>query len=72
MEQLSNDHKDHPNEHENKHKVCDETEHSIVNLMESQWKLSETTTSEFPNGRKAIVEKALVSEERNKSKRAGL
>ena len=28
--------------------------------------------SEFPNGRKAIVEQILASEERNKSKRAGL
>ena len=33
---------------------------------------TETTTSEFPIGRKAIVEQILVSEERNKSKRAGL
>ena len=34
---------------------------------------TETTTwSEFPNGREAIVEQILVSEEINKSKRAGL
>ena len=34
---------------------------------------TETTTwSEFPNGRKAIVEQILASEEINKSKRAGL
>ena len=34
---------------------------------------TETTKwSEFPNGEKAIVEQILVSEERNKSKRAGL
>ena len=34
---------------------------------------TETTTwSEFPNGWKAIVEQILVSEEINKSKRAGL
>ena len=31
-----------------------------------------TTWSELPNGGKAIVEKMLVSEEINKSKRAGL
>ena len=31
-----------------------------------------TTWSEFPNGGKAIVEQILASEERNKSKRAGL
>ena len=34
---------------------------------------TETTTWwEFPNGGKAIVEQILASEERNKSKRAGL
>ena len=34
---------------------------------------TETATwSEFPNGGKAIVEQILASEERNKSKRAGL
>ena len=33
---------------------------------------SETTTSEFPKGGKAIVEQMLGSEEGNKSKRAGL
>ena len=38
MEHLSNDHKDHPNQHENSHKLCDEIGHHIVNLMESQWK----------------------------------
>ena len=31
-----------------------------------------TTSSEFPNGGKAIVEQILASEEINKSKRAGL
>ena len=31
-----------------------------------------TTRSGFPNGGKAVVEQILVSEERNKSKRAGL
>ena len=31
-----------------------------------------TTRSEFPNGRKAIVEEILASEEINKSKSAGL
>ena len=33
---------------------------------------TETTWSEFHNGRKAILEQILASEERNKSKRAGL
>ena len=39
MEDLSNDHKDHPNQQENSHKLCAEMGHPIVNLMESQWKL---------------------------------
>ena len=31
MEHLSNDHEDHPNKHENSHKLCDEMGHPIVN-----------------------------------------
>ena len=27
MEYLSNDHEDHPNQHKNSHKMCDETGH---------------------------------------------
>ena len=33
---------------------------------------TETTTWEFPSGRKVIVEQILASEERSKSKRGGL
>ena len=55
MEHLSNDHKDHPNQHG-----------FDGNSMETE------TWPEFPNGGKAIVEQILASEERNKSKRAGL
>ena len=40
MECLSNYHEDRPNQHENSHKLCDEKGHPVVNLMESQWKLS--------------------------------
>ena len=35
-------------------------------------KTDATTLSEFPNGSKTIVKQLLVSEEINKSKRAGL
>ena len=38
-EHLSNDHKNCPNQHENSHKLCDETGHPVMNLMESQRKL---------------------------------
>ena len=39
MEHLSNNHEDHPNQHENSHKQCDETGNPVMNMMESQWKL---------------------------------
>ena len=48
MEHLSNDHEDHPNQHENSHKLCDEMGHLIVNLMESQWKLIQQHDQNFP------------------------
>ena len=35
----SHDHQDHPNQHENSHKVCGEMGHLMMNLMQSQWKL---------------------------------
>ena len=47
MEHLSNDHKDHPNQHENSNKLCDETGHLVVNLMESQWKLTQQYYQNF-------------------------
>ena len=39
MEYLSNDHKDHPNQHKNSFKLGDETGHSVLSLLETQWKL---------------------------------
>ena len=48
MEHLSNDHKDCPNQHKISHKLCDEMEHPIVNLMESQWKLRQQHDLNFP------------------------
>ena len=39
MEHLSNDNEDRPNQHENSRKLCDVTRHTVVNMMESQWKL---------------------------------
>ena len=61
------DHEDHTNQYENSHKLCNEMRHPVVKLMES-----ETATSEFPNGGKAVVEQILASQEINKSKRARL
>ena len=48
MEHLSNDHEEHPNQHENSHKICDETEHTILSLLESQWKLIQQYDQNFP------------------------
>ena len=72
MEHLSIDHEDHPNQHENSHKLCDERGHPVVNLMESQWTLRQQHDQNLPVEGKAIVEQILASEERNNSKRAGL
>ena len=35
MEHLSNDHQDRPNQHENSHKLHDETGHPALSLLES-------------------------------------
>ena len=45
---------------------------SYCELVGKSMETERTTWSEFPNGGKAIVEQILASEERNKSKRAGL
>ena len=43
MERLSNDHEDHPNQHENSHELCNNMGHPIFRSLESQWK-TETIT----------------------------
>ena len=47
MEHLSNDNEDYPNQHENSHKLGGETGHSVVNLIESQWKLRQQYDQNF-------------------------
>ena len=39
MEHYSNNNEDRSNQHENTHKICDETGHPVLSLIESQWKL---------------------------------
>ena len=41
MEHISNDYNNHPNQHKNSPKLCDETGHAVVSLTESEWKLRE-------------------------------
>ena len=48
MEHFLNDHQDCPIQHENSHKKCNETEHPVVNMMESQWKLRQQHDQTFP------------------------
>ena len=48
MEHLSNDHKDHPNWHENSHKLCIGTGHHILSLMESLQKLKQQQDQNSP------------------------
>ena len=52
MEHLSNDHEDHRNQHDNSHRLCDETEHPVLILLESQWKLRQQHDKNFQMGRK--------------------
>ena len=48
MEHLSNDHEDHPNQHDNSHKLCDKAGHPVVNFMESEWKLRQQHDQNLP------------------------
>ena len=54
MEHLSNDHKEHLNQHENSHYQCNEMGHLIVNMMESQWKLRQQHNQNFPMEEKSL------------------
>ena len=48
MKHLSNDHEDHPSQHENNHKLCIETGDPVETMMESQWKLRQQHNQNFP------------------------
>ena len=74
MENLSNDHKDRPNQHKMKlcYKAMRWSRTSRCKFDRKSMETETTTWSEFPNGEKPIAEQTLASEERNKSKRAGL
>ena len=48
MEHLSNNDEEHPNHHENSHKLCDEMGYPILSLMESHWKLRQKYDQNFP------------------------
>ena len=48
MEHLSNDHKDHLNQHENSHNLRDEIGHPVLSLLETQWKLRQRHDQSSP------------------------
>ena len=48
MKHLANDHEDHPNQHDNSHKLCDKAAHPVVNFMESEWKLRQQHDQNLP------------------------
>ena len=64
MKHLSNDHDDHPNEHENSHKLCNETGHPVLGLLQSHWKLRQQHDQNFSMEGKVIVRQTLLSEEK--------
>ena len=70
MERLSNYHEDHPNQHKNSYKLCNERGDPVVNLMESKRKMRKQRDQNFLMG-EAIVEQIVASQERKKSKTAG-
>ena len=57
MEHLSNNHEDHPNQHENSNKLWDETRRPVVNLMQSQWKLRQQHDQNFTMEEKPLHNK---------------
>ena len=57
MEYLSNGHEDHPSLHDKSHKLCDETGHPVLSLLESQWKLRQQHDQNFPMEGKPLQNK---------------
>ena len=47
MEHLSNDHEDHPNQRDNSYKSRGQMAHSVLSLLESQWKLRQQHEQNF-------------------------
>ena len=65
MEHLSNDKEVLPNQHENSQKLCSETGHPVVNLMESQWKLRQQHDQNFAMEGKPLQSNTGIQKERN-------
>ena len=61
MKHVSNDHEDRPNQHENSHKLYDETGMPRCLFDGKSIETETTASSEFLNGGKAIAEQTLAS-----------
>ena len=57
LKQLSNNLGDHPNLHENSHKLYNEMGHLILSLKNSQWKLRKKHDLNFPTEGKVLQSK---------------
>ena len=57
MQHLSNDPADHPNQHENSHKLHNEMGYPILRLLESQWKQRQQHGQNFPMKGKPLQNK---------------
>ena len=55
MENLSNDHEDHPNQLKNSHKSCGEKGYPALSLLESQWKLRQQHDQNYPMEEKPFL-----------------
>ena len=47
-EHLLNDPEDHPNQHQNSHKLSDEKRHPVMSFTESHWKLRKLHDQNLP------------------------
>ena len=72
MEPFSNDHKDFSNQHKNSHKLFDGMGHSILSLMESQWKMIQQNDQNLPQWKGSHWRTNTCVRRKNKSYRAGL
>ena len=54
MENLLNDHEDHPNQDKNTHKPHDETGYLVLSLLESEQKLRQQDNQNFPKEGKLL------------------
>ena len=48
MKYLLGGYEEHPNQHKNSHRLCDEKGHPVFSLLESQWKLRQQYDQNFP------------------------